>query len=93
VAAGRKRPYELQARAGALGLLAQGTYPIQRIEIIPSLDPANAQTFRCDELFIAESKTLFDELSRMLQHREYPAESGDHCKQCPLKKQCPEWTR
>jgi CRISPR/Cas system-associated exonuclease Cas4 (RecB family) len=93
VAAGRRRPYELQARAGALGLRAQGSYAIERIEIIPSLDPSSAQTFSCDERFIAESQRMFDELFRMLQHRDYPAEPDDQCKQCPLKKQCPAWPR
>jgi superfamily I DNA/RNA helicase len=92
IAGGKRRQYELQVRAGALGLAANGEIAVQRVEIRSLFDPKHSLTFANDESFIAESIQQLDRIFKDVRDRQYKPQPGDHCEFCPLKRQCPAQT-
>ncbi len=92
VAAGMRRQYELQVRAGALGLAANDGIAVQQVEIRSLLDPKHSLTFANDESFIAESTQKLDRMFKDVRDRQYKPQPGDHCRFCQLKLQCPAQT-
>ena len=90
---GKKRQYELQARAGALGMIAQNSHPIQLVEIVPILYPENTVSIPCDNSFVDDSKRILEQVFKDLKDRSYEPRRGNHCKWCQLKPQCPAWPK
>ncbi len=84
----RRRQYELQARAGVLGVAAQGI-EVKRLEITPVLRPEKTISIRCGRRFMRESKKMLEEVFKSLQERSYNPRRGSHCKRCQLKEHCP----
>ncbi|MCE5251619.1 ATP-dependent helicase [bacterium] len=87
----KKRQYELQARAGALGFCAQSFFPIQMVEIVPIFNPALTISLRYDDTFMAKTNEMLDKVFKDLNDRRYEPQRGNHCKLCQLKFQCPAW--
>ncbi len=87
----QKRQYELQVRAGALGIDAHNFFPIDLVEIVPVFSPANTISFSATQAFHEKSKEMLDQVFRDLHERNYQPRRGDYCKQCQLKPQCPAW--
>jgi CRISPR/Cas system-associated exonuclease Cas4 (RecB family) len=85
----RKRQYELQARTGALGVVAHNGHSLDRVEIVPVLSPRNTISITYNESFVEESKLLLDRVFRDLRDRSYKARRGKHCSLCQLKTGCP----
>ena len=81
--------HELQARSGVLGMLAQGSYPIQRLDIVPVFSKERAISFDCDSTFIEESKEMLERVFKGIKDRTYEPKKGKHCRHCQLKPQCP----
>ena len=88
-----RRQYELQARAGALGIAAQKSYSLQAVEIVPILSPDKAISFSVDANFIDDSKKMLGQVFKDLYDRNYEPYRGNHCRACQLKPQCPAWRR
>lgn len=89
-----RRQYELQIRAGALGMAAQNSYPIQMVEIIPVFSPENKVSIPYDNTFVDESRKMLEQVFKDLRDRHYEPQRGNHCKRlCQLKLQCPAWRK
>lgn len=89
-----RRQYELQTRAGALGMAAQNSYPIQMVEIIPVFSPENKVSIPYDNTFVDESRKMLEQVFKDLRDRHYEPQRGNHCKKlCQLKLQCPAWRK
>ncbi|MDZ7374957.1 MAG: ATP-dependent helicase [candidate division KSB1 bacterium] len=87
----RKRQYELQARSGALGLLAQGTLKLKAVEIVPVMRPEQTMTFHVDGPFVQETQKALDGVFKVMRDRSYQPQRGPHCSSCQLKPHCPAW--
>lgn len=83
------RAYELQARAGALGMAAQNSYPVQMVEIVPTFALKNTVSLTYNNTFVDESNKMLEQVFKNVRDRKYEPQSGDHCRQCQLKLQCP----
>jgi len=84
----KERQYELQARAGALGMVA---HTIDLVEIVPVFHPQNSISLPVSPAFFEKSKEMLEQVFRDLHDRNYEPRRGDHCKHCQLKPQCPAW--
>lgn len=89
----RRRQYELQARAGVLGMAAQRSLQVQRLEITPILRPKNTISIRCDRAFIEQSKEKLEQVFNDLKDRKYEPRRGGHCNRCQLRAHCPAHRR
>lgn len=84
-----KRGYELQARVGALGMVAQENGQIDSVEIVPIFSPENVLRIPFDAGFVDRSKEMLDNVFKDLRDRNYRPQRGTHCKLCQLKSECP----
>lgn len=91
IASDKRRPYELQARAGALGIATQNSHSIQFVEIVPVAKPENAISLPYNGIFFEESNHMFEKVFKDLRDRNFDPRRGNHCKSCGLKPQCPAW--
>jgi len=80
---------EIQARSGVLGMLAQGSYPIHRLDIVPVFSKEHAISDVCSPTFVEESKEMLERVFKDIKDRDYEPKKGKHCKYCQLKPQCP----
>jgi len=87
----KRRQYELQARAGALGIAAQEGYRIDAVEVVPVLHPADTLALHVDGAFVETSQDMLDRVFRDMRDNSYEPTKGPHCKACPLKPHCPAW--
>ncbi len=87
----KKRQYELQARAGALGMAMWNACSIHVVEIVPIFAPKNTVSITYDHAFVDESKKMLEQVFKDLRDRNYEPRRGNHCKWCQLKPQCPAW--
>lgn len=85
------RQYELQARAGALGMDVHNSFRIDLVEIVPVLSPHNSISLPVSPVFFEKSKEMLEQVFRDLQDRNYDPKPGSHCNHCQLKPQCPAW--
>ena len=81
----RERQYQLQARVGAMAMAAQGSMPIQLIEIVPILRPGETISMRYDKSVVDESSQMLEQVFKDLRDRNYEPKKGKHCAQCDLK--------
>lgn len=90
----KRRQYELQARAGALGLASQNRYPIHRVDVVPVFDLKNGRSMNYDSAFVDQTRDMLDHVFKDLRDRKYEPRRGKHCSNaCLLKRQCPAWTK
>ncbi len=87
----KKRPYELQTRAGALGMAMQNSHSVQSVEIVPVFNPENTVSLSYDHVFIDKSNQMLEQVFKDLRDRNYEPRRGNQCKSCQLKPQCPAW--
>ncbi len=87
----KRQSYTLQASAGALGIAALNSRPVQLIEVVPVFDPAKQIEIKFDNNFVEQTSQKLDNVFRDLRDRKYQHRKGNHCKSCQLKKQCPAW--
>ncbi len=87
----RKHQYELQARAGALGLKAQHSRYVKIVEIVPIFNPKKKISLPYDRDFELQSKEMLKDVFENLKNRKYEPRKGSHCKQCELRRCCPAW--
>lgn len=93
IAADRKRSYTLQASAGAFGIVALNSHPVQLIEVVPVFAPSKRIELEYNGKFVEQTSEKLDGVFRDLRDRKYQHRKGSHCKSCQLKKQCPAWQR
>jgi superfamily I DNA/RNA helicase/CRISPR/Cas system-associated exonuclease Cas4 (RecB family) len=93
IAADKKQSYTLQASAGALGIAALNSHPVQLIEVVPLFAPAKGIELEYNSKFVEQTSEKLDGVFRDLRDRKYQHRKGGHCKSCQLKKQCPAWQR
>jgi len=86
-----KKPYELQARAGALGLAVRKDIPIQQVEIVPLFSPENTISIPCDDTFVQKTQTMLEQAFKDLRDRNCNPQRSTHCGTCQLKPHCPAW--
>jgi superfamily I DNA/RNA helicase/CRISPR/Cas system-associated exonuclease Cas4 (RecB family) len=91
IAADKKQSYTLQASAGALGIVAMNSHPVQLIEVVPVFAPSKRIELNYDSKFVEQTSQKLDGVFRDLRDRKYQHRKGSHCKSCQLKKQCPAW--
>ena len=87
----RARQYQLQARVGAIAMAAQGSMPIQLIEIVPILRSEKTTSMRYDKSVVDESCQMLEQVFKDLRDRNYEPKKGKHCDQCDFKPECPAW--
>jgi CRISPR/Cas system-associated exonuclease Cas4 (RecB family) len=90
-AGAKKRQYQLQARAGALGLKALQSIPIDKIQIVPIFNPKARLTFSRNRDFDRHSKEMLDKVFTDLKDPTCEPRKGSHCKECELRRNCPAW--
>lgn len=91
IGADRRQSYTLQASAGALGIAALNSHPMQLIEIVPLFAPSKRIELHYNSKFVEQTNQKLDGVFRHLRDRKYQPRRGSHCESCPLKKQCPAW--
>ncbi len=91
IAADKKQSYTLQASAGALGIAALDSHPVQLIEVVPVFAPTKGIELSFDSKLVEQTRQKLDGVFRDLRDRKYLHRKGSHCKSCQLKKQCPAW--
>ena len=89
----KRRQYELQARAGALGIAAQQSYPVNVVEVVPVFSPENTVHLLSDPSFVEQSREKLEQVFKSLRDRNYEPQRGSHCDSCDLKPHCPAWHR
>ncbi|MGH8278107.1 MAG: PD-(D/E)XK nuclease family protein, partial [Gammaproteobacteria bacterium] len=89
----KTRAYTLQASVGALGIAAQNSYAIHRVDIVPVSAPSNTISLGFDNAFEEETREKLDHIFRDLRDRKYKPRKGSYCKSCQLKPQCPIWRK
>ena len=82
--------YELQIRAGALGMMsAHPNLELTQVEIVPVFEPRNRVRLSYNQAFVDETTEALDGLFTDLRNRNYEPTPGPHCKECALKAYCP----
>ncbi len=84
------RQYTLQASAGLLGVKYGKS--VDLVELIPVLAPNKLVRLQAKELR-ENSPDQLENVFKAIQDRKYDPQKGPHCKECPLKRHCPAWTR
>lgn len=86
----QSKAYELQARAGALGMMAaHPDLELTQVEIVPVFEPSNRVRLPYNQAFVDETTEALDRLFTDLRNRNYEPTPGPHCKECALKAYCP----
>jgi superfamily I DNA/RNA helicase/CRISPR/Cas system-associated exonuclease Cas4 (RecB family) len=86
----QSKAYELQARAGALGMMvAHPDLELTQVEIVPVFEPRNRVRLRYNQAFVDRTGEALDHLFTDLRNRNYEPTPGSHCKECALRAYCP----
>jgi fructose-bisphosphate aldolase class 1 len=72
-------------------MTAQGSKPIQLIEIVPILRPEKTVSMHYDKSVVDESSQMLERVFKDLRDRNYKPRKEEHCNQCDFKPECPAW--